>query len=104
MSSAYLQRLVDRVAAAPPAIVSPGGPSRSPVAEADQRLNEPGFADLFSFVGAVGDAETDVAPTRAADAAIPRRQSPAIVSVEIPRATDPLRRAFPLSEESLMSW
>ncbi|MGZ8336860.1 MAG: hypothetical protein ACXWU1_09395, partial [Allosphingosinicella sp.] len=49
MSGSYLQRLFDRAAATPPVLAAPGGPSRSPVAMADQRLNEPGFADMFSF-------------------------------------------------------
>ena len=65
MSGAYLQRLFDRAAAPAAPLVTPGGPSRSPVAEADQRLNEPGLAEQFSFA-----PQPDVRPLESFDEAI----------------------------------
>jgi len=62
MSAAYLQRLFDRAAIAPLVLALPGGPSRSPVAAADQRLNEPGFAEMFSFAPMPADGEAEADP------------------------------------------
>ena len=51
MSEGYIQRLFDHVAVYRPQVsqIVPAGASTSPVAMADQRLNDPGFADDFSF-------------------------------------------------------
>ena len=47
--SGYLQRLFDRGApAAPGSFAAPAGASLSPVAEADQRLNDADFAARFA--------------------------------------------------------
>jgi hypothetical protein len=84
MSSTYLQRLVDRVAATPLAIASPSGPSRSPLAAADQRLNEPGLADLFSFTSMPVNGGEDAEPNRPADIRPPRRSTPATATARPP--------------------
>jgi hypothetical protein len=51
MSEAYLQRLIDRAASSRPPmpLAEPSGVSFSPVAVADQRLNNPRLAEDFSF-------------------------------------------------------
>ncbi len=63
--SAYLQRLFDRAMPAPPsaslAAALPAGPSLSPVAQADQRLNVPGLADQLG-VAAVGEPLLESGP------------------------------------------
>ncbi|MEY6433869.1 hypothetical protein ABC977_15805, partial [Thioalkalicoccus limnaeus] len=50
--SGYLQRLLDRSAVAVPSqpVAAPAGRSLSPVAEADQRLNDPALASRFDLV------------------------------------------------------
>jgi hypothetical protein len=54
--SGYLQRLFDRAAAVPSQPVAlPGGPSLSPVAEADQRLNDPALAGRFDLAAPFAD-------------------------------------------------
>jgi hypothetical protein len=66
MSTAYLQRLFDRTAPGPSPQVTPAGASQSPIAEADQRFNNPALASLFSLrlAGAevAGKGEGVVAP------------------------------------------
>ena len=87
--SAYLQRLFDRAAASPAlGQVTPAGPSRSPVAEADQRLNEPGLADLFSFTGSPGPGEIEglenLGPDPAAPAPLRPRPAPQLSAAPAP--------------------
>jgi WAS/WASL-interacting protein len=55
--SGYLQRLFDRSAATLPSqpVALPGGPSLSPVAEADQRLNDPALAGRFDLQTSFAD-------------------------------------------------
>lgn len=85
MSAAYLQRLFDRAAAAVAAAaphVSPSGASLSPVAAADQRLNEPGFPAFFDFaapegLGAEGDEGAEAGLPETPEAARGRRTHPA---------------------------
>lgn len=68
--SAYLQRLFDRAAPSAPQ-PAPAGASLSPLAEADQRMNDPQFAGLFGLGFArADDAESDVSPFRP-DARLP---------------------------------
>ena len=57
--------------------MSPGGPSHSPVAAADQRLTEPGLADLFSFASTPINGGEDAEPNLPADIRPPRRSTPA---------------------------
>jgi hypothetical protein len=75
MSAAYLQRLFDRAAAASPPQPDPTSASLSPIAEADQRLNDPALAGLFGFGLApdlVESAEGAEAPPVVAPSPLPR--------------------------------
>jgi hypothetical protein len=61
LSTAYLQRLFEHVMPAGPVTTlnttTPAGPSQSPVAEADQRLNDPDLANQFAFSAPPSEAQ-----------------------------------------------
>ncbi|MCW3476056.1 hypothetical protein OL599_15865, partial [Rhodovastum sp. RN2-1] len=81
--SSYLQRLLDRAGLAPAAApaLRPALPSRSPIAEADQRLNDPDLAAALLAVPTPATAFDEATPEdfgapeapRAAPTARPRR-------------------------------
>ncbi len=88
--SAYLQRLFDRAAPSAPQ-PAPAGASLSPLAEADQRMNDPQFAGLFGLGFArADDAESDVSPFRP-DARLP--PAPRATPTPAPPATRHEQRA-----------
>ena len=85
MISGYLQRLFDRTAPQPVAALSglsgsprqplPAGPSLSPIAETDQRLNDPELAETLGFgLASIAsdsvDLEVDAAPLRPAKTSV----------------------------------
>jgi hypothetical protein len=92
--SAYLQRLFDRAAPSAPQ-PAPAGSSLSPLAESDQRMNDPQFAGLFGLGFArADDAESDgdVSPFRP-DARLP--PAPRAMPVPAPPSTRQEPRAAP---------
>jgi len=90
--SAYLQRLIDRAAPSAPQ-AAPAGASLSPLAEADQRMNDPQFAGLFGLgLARADDAESDVSPFRP-DARLP--PAPRATPTPAPSATRHEPRAAP---------
>lgn len=98
--SAYLQRLFDRAAPSAPQ-PAPTGASLSPLAEGDQRMNDPQFAGLFGLGFArPDDAESDgdVSPLRP-DARLP--PAPRATPMPAPSPTRQESRAAP--EQSLRS-
>jgi hypothetical protein len=96
--SAYLQRLFDRAAPSAPQ-PAPTGSSLSPLAESDQRMNDPQFAGLFGLGLARADdteSDGDASPFRA-DARLPPAPRATPVPVPPPARQEP--RAAP--EQSL---
>jgi hypothetical protein len=92
--SAYLQRLFDRAAPSAPQ-PAPTGASLSPLAESDQRMNDPQFAGLFGLgFGRADDAESDgdVSPLRP-DARLP--PAPRATPMPAPPPTRQESRAAP---------
>ena len=100
--SAYLQRLFDRAAPSAPQ-PAPTGASLSPLAESDQRMNDPQFAGLFGLgFGRADDAESDgdASPLRP-DARLP--PAPRATPMPAPPPTHQEPRAAPEQSPSRAS-
>ena len=105
-AASYAQRLFDRAGPVEPGgAATPTGPSASPLANADQRLNEPGFAGLFNLIDApaepAADGQSDEPPSRSVapplrcDADLVRRPSPRPARGEVEPPPPPIASAAP---------
>ncbi len=101
--SGYLQRLFDRAAGAAVPQPAPAGASQSPIAAADQRLNDPVLAGLFGLMSPAEPegsiAEAGDAPGRTSPS--PRRDSAVAPPIVEPADPSPLRSTPAVAPESV---